>query len=376
MVTVECINVGVAILFKEATEKGLSYLVFIVYSFAVSTVVLLLPLPFIFCSSTGFPPIKFSVLCRIFLLGVIGFGAVLTGLKGLEYSSPTLASALGNLIPAFTFILAVIFRMEKADLRYSSTKAKIMGSVVSISGAVIVVLYKGPTLFSASSPSQPPSINSRLSSSLQTNWILGGFLLALECLLSSIWYILQTHIMKLYPAELIVVFLYNLSGTLISAPICFLAEPKLSAWRLKPDVTMVSIIYSGVMCTAFSSLVHTWGVRVKGPLYVSIFKPFSIAIAAAMSAIFLGDALHLGSVVGSVILSIGFYAVIWGKAKEEEELNTAKLYKAALGNCFEAEEWGPVEFFIMAKHFELQRKAPDEYNLKIVVLQHETWKAY
>ncbi|GKU96965.1 hypothetical protein SLEP1_g10145 [Rubroshorea leprosula] len=36
-----------------------------------------------------------------------------------------------------------------------------------------------------------------------------------------------------------------------------------------------------------------------------------------MSALFLGDALYLGSVIGAVIISIGFYAVIWGKAKEE-----------------------------------------------------------
>jgi hypothetical protein len=36
-----------------------------------------------------------------------------------------------------------------------------------------------------------------------------------------------------------------------------------------------------------------------------------------MGAIFLGDALHLGSVIGSMILCIGFYTVIWGKARED-----------------------------------------------------------
>jgi drug/metabolite transporter (DMT)-like permease len=29
---------------------------------------------------------------------------------GVSYSSPTLASAMSNLVPAFTFLLAVIFR--------------------------------------------------------------------------------------------------------------------------------------------------------------------------------------------------------------------------------------------------------------------------
>lgn len=42
--------------------------------------------------------------------------------------------------------------------------------------------------------------------------------------------------------------------------------------------------------------------------------------------------------------------------------DTAKLYKAALGNCFEVEEWGPIEYCIMAKHFERQGKSPYAYH--------------
>ncbi|PSR88162.1 Molybdopterin synthase catalytic subunit like [Actinidia chinensis var. chinensis] len=42
--------------------------------------------------------------------------------------------------------------------------------------------------------------------------------------------------------------------------------------------------------------------------------------------------------------------------------DTAKLYKVALGNCFEEEEWGPIEWCIMAKHFERQGKSPYAYH--------------
>lgn len=42
--------------------------------------------------------------------------------------------------------------------------------------------------------------------------------------------------------------------------------------------------------------------------------------------------------------------------------DTARLYKAALGNCFEENEWGPIEFSIMAKHFERQGKPPYAYH--------------
>ncbi|KAH1054425.1 hypothetical protein GLYMA_08G339700v4 [Glycine max] len=265
MVAVECTNVGVNVLFKAATEKGLSYYAFIAYSFAVSTLFLLLPLPFVFRWSRGLPPLNLSLIFRIFLLGVIGLTAQLCGYKGLKYTSPTLASALSNLIPAFTFILAIIFRMEKVALRSPSTMAKILGSLVSISGALIVVLYKGPIILSTSSPQPSPTTDSPMDSTSQTNWVLGGSLLAIEFLLVPIWYIVQ-----------------------------------------------------GFFSTGLSSLVHTWGLHLKGPVYISIFKPLSIVVAAALSVIFLGDALYFGTVVGAVILSFGFYAVLWGKAKEEE----------------------------------------------------------
>ncbi|XP_019433719.1 PREDICTED: WAT1-related protein At5g40240-like isoform X3 [Lupinus angustifolius] len=263
LVIVQFTEVGVNILFKEATNKGLSYYVFIFYSFAISTLILLIPLPFIYLRSIGLPSFNFSLLCKVFSLGFLVFSAQLCGYKGIEYSSPSLASAVSNLLPAFIFILAVFFRMEKVNLRSSSTQSKIMGSVTSIAGALVVIFYKGPTILNAASPSQPPSLDSLLVSS-QRNWILGGSLLAVAYILMSIWYILLAF-----------------------------------------------------FSTIISTIIQTWSLHMKGPVYVSIFKPLSIAIAAAMSVIFLGESLYLGSVVGAVILCIGFYAVIWGKSKEE-----------------------------------------------------------
>nr|GEW98705.1 zinc finger, CCHC-type [Tanacetum cinerariifolium] len=48
-----------------------------------------------------------------------------------------------------------------------------------------------------------------------------------------------------------------------------------------------------------------------------MFKPLTIVIAVTMGVLFLGDSLNLGSVIGGIIITIGFYGVVWGKAKEE-----------------------------------------------------------
>ncbi|XP_018513961.1 WAT1-related protein At5g40240 isoform X3 [Brassica rapa] len=319
MFAVECSTVGSNTLYKAASLRGLNFYVFIFYSYAASTLVLL-PLALIFGRSKKLPSAKSPLFFKMFLLGLFGCMAQMVGFKGVEQSSPTLSSAMSNLTPAFTFTLAVIFRMEQVVLRSSATQAKIIGGVLSISGALVVVLYKGPKVLSAAifTPSLSPtnSLHQQLTSS-ESSWIVGGLLLASQFFLVSVWYIVQTLIMEVYPEEITVVFFYYLFATLISAPICLLAERNLTSWVIKPDITLVAIIYSGVFASLFSVITHTWGLHLKGPVYVSLFRPLSIAIAVAMGAIFLSDALHLGSVIGSVILCFGFYTVIWGKSRED-----------------------------------------------------------
>lgn len=50
----------------------------------------------------------------------------------------------------------------------------------------------------------------------------------------------------------------------------------------------------GLFGSGLTTVVHTWTLRLKGPVYVAMFKPLAIAIAVVMGSIFLGDTLHLG----------------------------------------------------------------------------------
>ncbi|XP_050221160.1 WAT1-related protein At5g40240-like isoform X1 [Mercurialis annua] len=317
-ISVECANVGVNILYYAAALKGMSYYVFILYTYAIATL-FLLPVPFIYFRTSGLPSsLKLPVLFRICILAFIGFLAQVVGNKGLEYTSPTLASAMSNLTPASTFILAAIFRMEKLRMSSSSSQAKIFGTMASVTGALVVILYKGPSILSNSS-SPTPTLDWPLYSP-NSKWLIGGFLLAMQCILYSLWYILQSQILKICPIELLVTFVYTLCVTIISAPICLVAENNSDAWRLKPDIALIAIIYSAMFGRCYSTIVHSWGLRLKGPLYVAIFKPFSIAIAAILSVIFFQEDLNLGIVMGAIVISIGFYGVIWGKANEDDDV--------------------------------------------------------
>ncbi|EOY00425.1 PREDICTED: WAT1-related protein At3g28050 isoform X2 [Theobroma cacao] len=286
MVLAECAQVGLMIMGKAAMSHGMSNFVFVFYSNALASLILL-PSSFLFHRSER-PPLTFSILCWFFLLGLLGCFAQIFGYAGIYYSSPTLGTAMLNLIPGLTFLFAVAFRMEKLHLGSSSSQAKSLGTIVSIAGAFVVTFYKGPSILMSSS---------RASSShqfllQQSNWVFGGFLLAADCLFASAWLIVQ------------------------SAIVCLVMERDLSSWSFKPDVRLVAVLYSAVFGSAFQLGVSTWCLHRTGPVFVAMFKPLGIVISVIMGVIFLGDTFYLGSLLGAIVIVAGFYSVMWGKAKE------------------------------------------------------------
>lgn len=80
------------------------------------------------------------------------------------------------------------------NLKSSSSQAKLLGTIVSIAGAFIVTFYKGPSLLRATSLSS--SSNQLLL--LRSDWVVGGFLLAADCMCASAWLIVQVESSSLY----------------------------------------------------------------------------------------------------------------------------------------------------------------------------------
>ncbi|KAJ0105854.1 hypothetical protein Patl1_17991 [Pistacia atlantica] len=245
------------------------------------------------CRRKG-PPLTFSFLCKVFLLSLVGITLMQNCVStGINYSSPTLGSAMGNLIPAFTFLLAALFRMEKLNLRSLISQVKILGTLVSISGALIVILYKGPAIGAVPQPH-----SSSLPAETATNdW---------------------AAILKGYPSEMTLVTFYCFFGTIQCTIVSLIAERNPNAWKIRPDIELISVVYAAVFGNVVTYGVVAWCIRRKGPVFVAMFKPVGISIAAFMGAIFLGDTLHIGSVIGAIVIVVGFYGVIWAQSKEEE----------------------------------------------------------
>ncbi|KAK4402820.1 WAT1-related protein [Sesamum angolense] len=295
------------IISKMAMNNGTSFFILSVYSNALATLILF-PCGFLFHRSKR-PPLTFPILCRIFLLACFGCLADIGSYAGINNSSPTLGTELLNLVPGFTYILAIIFRMEGLNLRRTSDLSKSLGTLVSIAGASIVTLYKGPAIMNKTLTLG----SSALFSPSQQNWVLGGVLLAIAAFLTAAWSIVQTWILKIYPAEMIIVAVYCLFVTAQSTLVALIAEKKMRyiyciTWRdiLGNHQHNISTLHDVVVP------LEDW------PTFCSLFNPLTIVISVVIGVVFLHEVLYFGSVAGALILVCGFYAVIWGKAKESK----------------------------------------------------------
>nr|GMD16995.1 WAT1-related protein At5g40210-like isoform X1 [Ipomoea batatas] len=128
MVLVVLSQVANLIVSKMAMSRGLSFFILALYGDLLSTLISL-PFAFIFSRSNNFP-VTFAVLCKIFLLALVGCVGQICEFAGTKYGSPTLATAMLTLVPGLTFVLALILRFSSSFyiLLYKNFTFKRFGS--------------------------------------------------------------------------------------------------------------------------------------------------------------------------------------------------------------------------------------------------------
>ncbi|XP_071704059.1 WAT1-related protein At5g40240-like [Rutidosis leptorrhynchoides] len=322
MLMITCLDMSVLTIVKAAMNGGMGSIIYIVYHDALGTLILL---PFFIIHifrNVARPPLTFRLLFRFAILGLLGtcLSQVLS-YAGIYYSSPTMSSAISNLNPAYTFLLAILFRMESIDIRSSSSQAKLLGTIIAISGAMVFTLYQGPEIYHTN---VSPDLTNRVPLSQQPlNRVFGGLLIAISGIFASMWNVSQTATVREYPDQQAVVFWYCLFGTIQCIALSPFLEPNPSAWVVQPGIEMLAIVYGGVYSTIIRTIGVTWCLKKKGPVFVTMFTPLSIVIAVIMGVTFLGDSHHLGSAIGAIIVAVRFYIVMWGHAKEKNKLLVA-----------------------------------------------------
>ncbi|CAI9300226.1 unnamed protein product [Lactuca saligna] len=313
MVLMEVCTIGLTILASTVLSKGLSPFVFVVYTNALSSI-FLLP----YNSFIGRRNKRDDLIPQFLLLGFVGVTmAQNLAFVGLSYSSPIVACGMGNLIPSISFILAALCRRINVDLKSSSTRAKLIGTLISIIGAVSLTLYRGPVIKDSSAILR---LAPRLFVFLSNNehWVVGCILFATASLTFSVWNILQVGTLEKCPDVMTVASSYSLFGTVQSALLALIIERDPNAWRLQFDMGLLVIVSTAVFASLIKSHVHMWCIQRKGQFYVTMFRPLGVPIASTFGCIFFAETFHYGSMMSAAVTGIGYYTIMWGQMREDE----------------------------------------------------------
>ncbi|XP_041018417.1 protein WALLS ARE THIN 1-like [Juglans microcarpa x Juglans regia] len=310
---------GFHVVSRAALNMGVSKLVFPVYR---NIIALLLLLPFAyFLEKKERPAITLNFLVQFFLLALVGITANQGFyLLGLDNTSPTFASAIQNSVPAITFLMAALLRIEKVRLDRKDGIAKVLGTIFCVTGATVITLYKGPTIYSPTQTlhSTTPAFVSQLGDANGKNWTLGCIYLIGHCLSWSGWLVLQAPVLKKYPARLSVTSYTCFFGLLQFVVIALIFEREAQAWVFHSGGELFTILYAGVVASGVAFAVQIWCIDRGGPVFVAVYQPVQTLVVAIMASIALREEFYLGGIIGAVLIIAGLYLVLWGKNEEKK----------------------------------------------------------
>ncbi|GFQ07409.1 wat1-related protein at2g39510 [Phtheirospermum japonicum] len=175
---------------------------------------------------------------------------------GMRYSSATFAFAMCTLIPALTFVLAWILRIEKVNLKTVRSHAKIMGTLVTVGGAMIMTLIVGPVI---GLPWTHKSHDNNASTNVEDP-VKGAIMIAIGCLGYSLFYNLHAITLKSYPAGLSLTSMVCSLGAFIGTIVTFLAERgNTSVWALGWDAKLLVYVYGLIIYKlSFGFVLDIW----------------------------------------------------------------------------------------------------------------------
>ncbi|CAI9779558.1 unnamed protein product [Fraxinus pennsylvanica] len=369
MISLQFGYAGMNIITKVSLNRGMSHYVLVVYRHAFATAVIA---PFaLILERKVRPKITFPIFMQLFALGLLG--PVIDQnfyYAGLKFTSPTFSCAMSNMLPAMTFVMAVLCRMEKVDIKKVRCQAKVVGTIVTVAGAMLMTLYKGHVLNMVWSNYVHPhksNVPDTTTEPSDKDWFKGSILLIIATLAWASFFILQAITLRKYTAQLSLTAIVCFLGTLQSIAVTFVMEHKSSAWTIGWDMNLLAAAYAGIVSSSIAYYVQGLVMQKRGPVFVTAFSPLMMIIVAIMGSFILAEKIYVGGVLGAVLIVAGLYSVLWGKYKEYKEKETEEIPEPVKGSTRNNQTAMVIEDF-EANDIEMQKSEADKMAVSTVAM--------
>ncbi|XP_061999488.1 WAT1-related protein At2g39510-like [Rosa rugosa] len=297
---VQALYAGLSIISFLALKQGMSHYTFVVYRMAIATA-LAIPLAW-YIERHSRPTMTIKVMAKIMLLSM--FDPVMDQnlyYVGMKNSNATFTSAMCNMLPVFAFVMAWIFRHPRG-------LTKVVGTLVTVEGAILLTMVKGPSL-------NLPWARDHDKNHSSAPKVKGALFLTLACFCWSCFIIMQANVLKSYPCKLSLTALICFWGMVEGAVVAVVVERgNLEAWSIHLDLKLLAAVY-GALVSGAAYYVMGLVVKKKGPVFYSAFNPLATLLVAILGSFFLHEQLYTGSLIGAVTIVGGLYLVLWGSKR-------------------------------------------------------------
>jgi drug/metabolite transporter (DMT)-like permease len=210
-------------------------------------------------------------------LGFIGFGLYqMLWSTALDSTSVGNSALLIGATPVFTALVAPLLGVDRLD------RVKVVGVAIAFAGVAVVSASHGLTF---------------------GNGALGDLLTLVAAVAWAFYVSLGAGVLRRFSALRATSWTVAF-GALFLAPI--------GLWQLSSaDLSAVgpaqlgAILYSGLLSSAVGNVVIFWGISLLGPTRITNLQFLPPALAIVFAALFLGDPILVGQVVGGLVIVTG-----------------------------------------------------------------------
>ncbi|KAH7536610.1 hypothetical protein FEM48_Zijuj03G0003000 [Ziziphus jujuba var. spinosa] len=325
MISLQFGYAGMNIITKVSLNRGMSHYVLVVYRHAFATAIIA-PFAFFF-ERKAQPKITFPVFMQIFILALLG--------------------------------------MEKVNMKKVRCQAKVVGTAVTVAGAMLMTLYKGPVVEMIWTKHIHPrkSYVTDTTGTGEKHWFLGSIFLIIATLAWASLFVLQNKALNTYKNhQLSLTSMVCFVGTLQATAVTFVMEHDPSVWKVGWDMNLLAAAYAGIVTSSISYYVQGLVMKKRGPVFATAFSPLMMIIVAIMGSFILAEKIFLGGVLGAVLIVIGLYSVLWGKHKENMQKTEEEIPEAIKGPQINGHGNGSISIMedIEANEGELKKLANDK----------------
>jgi len=247
---------------------------------------------------------------KILLLGVLMAFNTASGFLAISLLSAVTASLGAPFIPVVTAVLGSSFGVEQITL------VKMVGIVVSVCGALVVVVWGEEYNAGSVSSGKAGAISQAI----------GYTVLMMHLVAISASVVLQKPLLHKYPPVFLCCASYTISTLILAVLGIWQVGLDINAWSLGGNPMLLGVLaYLVVLTTGFNYTALAWGNKMTSPTVLTTYSTLVPVTTAILSWLLLGKLLTIGQAAGGSIIVAGLICNVRSQIPDADDAASKPL---------------------------------------------------